>query len=84
MAYDPGVCAIVAIVVLAVAWICVLLRLYVRLYIQRNIAVDDILAVSASVRQLHLLVNLSNFLGDLYGTSCAICDWPSARWTWKT
>ncbi|KAL2783337.1 hypothetical protein BJX66DRAFT_345032 [Aspergillus keveii] len=48
MAYDPGVCAIVAIVVLAVAWICVLLRLYVRLYLQRNLAVDDILAVSAS------------------------------------
>ncbi|KAL3458202.1 hypothetical protein BJX64DRAFT_292463 [Aspergillus heterothallicus] len=48
MAYDPSDCAVVAIVVLALAWICVALRLYVRLYLQRNLAVDDILAVSAS------------------------------------
>ncbi|KAL2809149.1 hypothetical protein BJX63DRAFT_435459 [Aspergillus granulosus] len=48
MAYEPSDCAIVAIVVLALAWICVTIRLYVRLYLQRNLAVDDILAVSAS------------------------------------
>jgi hypothetical protein len=62
MAYDPPVCAIVAIVVLAVAWICVILRLYVRLYLQRNLAVDDILSVAASVRQLDLLIARSNTL----------------------
>ncbi|KAL2793294.1 hypothetical protein BJX66DRAFT_306459 [Aspergillus keveii] len=66
MPYDPLACAVICIVLYAIAVISVILRFYVRFYLLNNTSTDDYLAAGAAI--VYTGFSLSYILGVLvYG-----------------
>ncbi|KAL3440642.1 hypothetical protein BJX65DRAFT_314592 [Aspergillus insuetus] len=66
MPYDPLACAVICIVLYAIAVISVVLRFYVRFYLLNNTSTDDYLAAGAAI--VYTGFSLSYILGVLvYG-----------------